>query len=197
MFQKNVLFITKKKAISSIEKDYKELAPKFKLIVINYESLHKAPELKWDMIICDEAHSLGAFPKPNNRAKNVKALIQKTNPYIILLSGTPTPESYSQLYHQVYGIPTNPFREFKNFYRFANTYVNVIEKKINGIHMRDYSRGKEGIINSLKNYTINFSQTQAGFKTITNETVLAVKMKDSTYELSKKITKRFSGRGHA
>ena len=33
LFLKNVLFITKKKAIGSIEKDYQDLAPKFKLIV--------------------------------------------------------------------------------------------------------------------------------------------------------------------
>ena len=37
----NVLFITKKKAISSIENDYDMLAPDFYLQVINYESLHK------------------------------------------------------------------------------------------------------------------------------------------------------------
>ena len=37
----NVLFITKKKAISSIEYDYGMFAPSFDLTVINYESLHK------------------------------------------------------------------------------------------------------------------------------------------------------------
>ena len=41
LFMNNVLFVTKKKAISSIENDYKLLSPKYKLIVINYESLHK------------------------------------------------------------------------------------------------------------------------------------------------------------
>ena len=35
----NVLFITKKKAISSIESDYTMLNPGFNLQVINYESL--------------------------------------------------------------------------------------------------------------------------------------------------------------
>ena len=171
LFQKNVLFVTKKKAINSIEQDYKLLSPKYKLIVINYESVHKVPELKWDMIICDEAHSLGAFPKPNNRAKKIKELIHKHNPYVILLSGTPTPESYSQLYHQVYGIPTNPFNKHKNFYKFSKEYVDVVEKKINGIHIRDYSRGRESILSALKDVTINFSQSQAGFKTSTNEQV--------------------------
>ena len=61
----NVLFLTKKKAMSSITKDYDLLCPaSFCLFCINYESMHKAPDLKWDLIICDEAHSLGAFPKP-------------------------------------------------------------------------------------------------------------------------------------
>jgi hypothetical protein len=189
LFLKNILFVTKKKAISSIEKDYKDLAPKFKLIVINYESLHKIPELNWDMIICDEAHSLGAFPKPNGRAKSVKNLIQQHNPYVVLLSGTPTPESYSQLYHQVYGIQTNPFKHYKSFYRFSDKYVRVIEKKINGIHIRDYSQGQESILESLKPYTINFSQKDAGFKTVIKEKILSVPMQESTYKLAAKLKK--------
>ena len=44
LFMNNVLFVTKK-AISSIENDYKLLSPKYKLIVINYESLHKIPDI--------------------------------------------------------------------------------------------------------------------------------------------------------
>ena len=73
----NVLFITKKKAISSITDDSDKLCPSFVLFTINYESLHKIPDIKWDVIICDEAHSMGAFPKPSKRAKEVKALLQK------------------------------------------------------------------------------------------------------------------------
>ena len=117
----SVLFITKKKAISSIEKDYLLLNPKFKLTVINYESLHKVNQKGWDVVICDEAHGMGAFPKPSGRAKKVKEVVKKSNPYVILLSGTPTPESYSQMYHQVYFIPTNPFASYKNFYKFKYT----------------------------------------------------------------------------
>ena len=36
----------------------------------------KIPDIKWDMIICDEAHSLGAFPKPNKRARDIKNIIK-------------------------------------------------------------------------------------------------------------------------
>ena len=100
--KKNVLFVTKKKAISSIENDYDLLNPDFSITIINYESLHKV-EGVFDLVILDEAHSMGAFPKPSKRAKQVKELLQKSdNPNVILLSGTPTPESYSQMYHQVF-----------------------------------------------------------------------------------------------
>ena len=130
---KNVLFITKKKAISSIEGDYNMLKPSYNIVVINYESLHNVDNsVRFDAIVCDEAHSMGAFPKPSLRAKQVKDMILKNkDPYVILLSGTPTPESYGQMYHQVYGIKNNPFSSYKNFYRFCDTYVNVTERKIN------------------------------------------------------------------
>jgi len=62
MNKSSVLFVTKKKAIGSIEKDYQALKPDFDIVVINYESLHKV-EGEFDLIILDEAHSMGAFPK--------------------------------------------------------------------------------------------------------------------------------------
>ena len=127
---KRVLFLTKKKAIRSIEKDYEMLNPLYNLLVINYESIHKIPDVKWDMVIVDEAHSLGAFPKPNKRAKQVRDIIKVNRCLVCLMSGTPTPESYSQMYHQVFGIPTNPFKEHKTFYKFANQYVDKRQKKI-------------------------------------------------------------------
>lgn len=187
LFMNNVLFVTKKKAINSIESDYKLLSPKYKLIVINYESLHKIPDIKWDMIICDEAHSLGAFPKPNKRARDIKDIINKTRAKVVLLSGTPTPESYSQIYHQVYGIKQNPFNMYVNFYKFAHNHVRIKERKINGLYIRDYSHGLDEIIDMMNPYTINFSQKQAGFKTNIKEKVLYVDMEDVTYDVTSKL----------
>ena len=187
---KSVLFITKKKAISSIEDDFHLLKPSYDLTTINYESLHKIPTIKWDVIVCDEAHSMGAFPKPSKRAKQVKLLIQGCNPYIILLSGTPTPESFSQMYHQIYGIPTNPFGRYKNFYRFCDDYVNVKVRPINGLNIRDYYDGSESILTKMRPYTINFTQKNAGFKVETTEDILYVRMKEETYSLAKRLQKQ-------
>lgn len=190
MGAENVLFLTKKKAVQSISDDYDKLCPiGFTLFTINYESMHKAPNLKWDLIICDEAHSLGAFPKPNKRSKAVRDLILKTRAKVILLSGTPTPESFSQMYHQIYGIQGNPFTNFKNFYRFCDRFVDVRERKINGLMIRDYSKGRQEILDAVKPFTISLTQKEAGFVTETTEEVLEVKMLDSTYNLANKLKK--------
>ena len=184
----HVLFVTKKKAISTIEADYKLLNPYYHLTVINYESLHLVMDNKnWDLLICDEAHSMGAFPKPSGRASLVAEVIRKYTPKVILLSGTPTPESYSQMYHQVYAIPNNPFGAFANFYRFCDKYVNVKQKRINSMFIKDYSHGLYDIIKSMEPYTINYTQVEAGFKSEVEEEILYVTMKDSTYNMVNRL----------
>ena len=190
MYPKNVLFVTKKKAISSIEADYAMMNPEYHMTIINYESLHLVMgDKKWDILICDEAHSMGAFPKPSGRAELVGEIILKVNPMVILLSGTPTPESYSQIYHQVYKIPKNPFSQFKNFYRFADVFVKVKQRKVNGLLVNDYSEGLDSILESIKQYTINYTQKEAGFNAETTEEILEVELKESTYRLISKLKK--------
>lgn len=191
----NVLFVTKKKAIRSIEADYRALNPSFSLCAINYQSLHKIPPTRWDVLICDEAHSMGAFPKPSKRARQVHDIIQKTHCKVILMSGTPTPESFSQIYHQVYGIPGNPFGEFKNFYKFFDRYEKLTKNgnrntiRVNGFEVRDYSVCQEKVVDIMNPYTIRLSQKDAGFVVETNETILHVPMTDLTYKLTSLLKK--------
>ncbi len=186
----NVLFITKKKAISSIQSDYYMMAPIFEIEIINYESLHKISDRKWDVIICDEAHSMGAFARASNRAKMVKKLLSKHKCKLILMSGTPTPESFSQMYHQVYGHPNNPFAGYKNFYTWAKDYVNVTQRYINSQYVNDYSKGIETkILFAMQPYMISYTQKEAGFKSVIEEEVLEVDMSDKTYSMCKRLQK--------
>jgi len=184
---KSVLFLTKKKALGSIGEDANKLCPSYEFFAINYESMHKLPHIDWDLVILDEAHTLGAFPKPSQRAKKVRSLT--TGSYVILLSGTPTPESYSQMYHQVYGIKGNPFARYKNFYRFADDYVNVRERIINSLSKKFYDDGKPSILKVMAPYMISFSQREAGFKSDLREHILKVPMEERTYDLCKRIRK--------
>ena len=174
---KSVLFVTKKKAISSIMSDYEKLDPSYKLNVINYESLHKANQDNVDVMILDEAHCFGSFPKPSNRAKVVKDVLVKNHGCkVIFLSGTPTPESYSQMYHQMWVLGSgSPFRVYTNFYKWCKDYVDVKQKKINSLYINDYSRGiKDKIEEAINPYTISFTQKEAGFETNVEEEIIYV-----------------------
>jgi len=186
-----VLFITKKKAISSIESDWQALLPSYNLLVTNYDQLHNIKE-KFDAIVIDEAHSLGSFPKPALRAKETKRVIELSNdPYVIFLSGTPSPESYSQMFHQMWVLgKRSPFSKYINFYRWANDYVKVWQRVINGNRINVYDNGlKEKIMRDLSKHMISFTQSEAGFTTSVNETVLHVRMSDKTYQMCDKLKK--------
>jgi hypothetical protein len=153
--------------------------------------MHKLPDFSKlggvDVLVLDEAHGMGAFPKPSKRAKDVKGFISKYRCKVILLSGTPTPESYSQMYHQVYGIPKNPFSRYKNFYRFADDHVNRKQRMINGRMINDYSDGKDTILSLMAPHTVSYSQKQAGFSSEISEHVLKVRMDDETYALADRL----------
>ena len=183
----SVLFITKKKAISSIEADYKLLDPSYTLKVTNYESVHKVSANDYDLIIVDESHSMGAFPKASVRTKRIKEIVGKK--YCILLSGTPTPESWSQIFHQFWVSEFTPFVE-KSFYKWAKVYVNVTQRKINGYDVNDYSGANENLIRQkISKHIISFSQSEAGFTSKVNEHILHVEMNPTTYKLVKTIEK--------
>ena len=183
----SVLFVTKKKAISSIEADYKLLNPSYEIKVINYESVHKITTNDFDLIIADESHCLAAFPKPSVRTKRIKEIIGSK--YCILLSGTPTPESWSQIFHQFWISEYSPFPQ-KSFYAWAKVYVNVTKRKINGYDVNDYTKAKENLIRQkVSKHIISFSQKEAGFTSKVNEHILEVEMKPTTYKLIKTVEK--------
>lgn len=175
----SVLFISKLKALASIRSDYDAMMPHYGLTAINYESCHKVPSIDYDLIVLDEAHSLGAFPKPSNRAKAVKVLCGRRP--VIYLSGTPAPESFSQLYHQFWVSSYSPFAAWPNFYKWSKAFVRVTDRHVNGYNLKDYSDAdKAKIDRCTKHLFIDYTQEQAGFCANIEETVLKVPMHDWT-----------------
>lgn len=171
----NVLFVTKKRVISFVYKEINELEITKPVTVINYEQLHKYLDKTYDLVIVDEAHSIGAFPKPSLRAKLLKAICSKNSCDVVLMSGTPFPESLSQCYHQFYISNFSPFANYKNFYSFANDYVNIILKRVSATTtVKDYSHCKDSILVILHPYMINFSSEEGNVNTPKNEYVLYV-----------------------
>lgn len=185
---KKVLFVTKKKAIESIEEDYVDFNFRFVLEVINYESLHKVEDRDFDLVILDEAHSLGAFPKPSNRTKRARS-ISKGLP-ILYLSGTPTPETYSQIYHQLWVSSFSPFNRHTNFYKWAREFVIIKQIMMNGRTMNDYKTARVSDIQELiKPIMLSYSQKQAGFESQVKERILSVRMDANTYKMADRLIK--------
>ena len=185
---KKVLFLTKKKAISSIKDDYKYYKDHFELTVINYESVHKITncDFDFDFIVFDESHVLWTFPIPSQKFLRIKKSFKKLP--MILLSGTPSPESYSQLFHQFFTSIHTPFSKYKNFYRWADEFVKIRKQKTSFWYANDYSKADYNkIMESVWHLIITLTQEQAGFTTEVKEKVLYVTMKPVTYDLVRQL----------
>lgn len=177
---KNILFLTKKKAIDSILNDYKAMGYTYNLTVINNESLHKI-EGNFDLLISDEHHRNGAFPKPNKITKLIKE--NYSHLPMIFLSGTPHPESYSQIYHQFWISDNSPFKQ-PNFYRWADEFVTKKTMYVAYGEAFDYSNAnKEKIDIYTSKYFITFTQKKAGFTSKVEEQILRVPLQQKTYNL--------------
>jgi hypothetical protein len=184
---KNVLFLTKKKAIESIQNDYNQLKPSFNITIINDESLHLI-NAKFDLVIHDEHHRFGAFPKPNKAAVLFKKRYGSLP--MIFLSGTPTPENHSQWFHQFWVSNYSPFKNYVNFYKWANDYVNITERNLGYAKVKVYDDGiKAKILPIVEPYLITYTQQEAGFTSKVNEFIIEVEMQPITYEIIKRLKK--------
>lgn len=185
----SVLFLTKLKAISSVKGDYDALNPPYSIEITNYESAHKLTGA-YDFVILDEAHCLGAYPKPSKRTVGVKKLCAGLP--VLYLSGTPTPESYSQLYHQLWVCSRSPFTKFANFYKWARSgFVDIRQKKVNGYTLNDYSHADSmKIAEATRHLFLSYSQEDAGFSCDIEERELYCSMTLETKGLINRLKRR-------
>jgi len=184
---KSVLFLTKKKAIGSIQSDYSKAGYTYNLTVINNESIHLING-QFDLIISDEHHRNGAYPKPNKTTKIIRD--KYAHLPMIFLSGTPHPESYSQIYHQFWVSNYSPFSHYKNFYYWARDFVTVTEKYLGYAKVNDYSKCNiDKVRPYIDRYFITFTQKQAGFETEVKENILWCEMQPETYAMINELKK--------
>lgn len=184
---KKVIFITVKKAIGDIQSDV-DIFRDLDVDIISIDSAHKIEKELYDFAIVDEAHGLAAFPKPNSRAKKLKTKIGHLP--IIFMSGTPNPESFSQVYHQLWVSYWSPFKAYQNFYKWAKDYVNIKQKMRQGRPYNDYTDAKdEEIKKILAPYYISFSQKQANFKCEVKEHILKVQLPEDIEQAMRDLKK--------
>jgi hypothetical protein len=181
-----VLFITKIKAFSSIQSDFDNFGYDFKLQIINKESIHKIDHNNFDVIIYDEAHQYGAYPKAGT---NQKELVKRFRHIpCILMTGTATPESYSQIYHQLQLSAYSPFKEYINFYKWVKDFVTVKQRNLGYATVNDYSDANfEKIKKYTEPITLTYTQKEAGFETNVKEFILTVQMKPIVKQIITKL----------
>jgi hypothetical protein len=172
---KNILVLTKKSAMSSWLKDL-ELAQCDNFTVINYDSLHKV-DGEFDLLICDEAHSMSRFPKPAKRTEKIKERFEHLP--IIFISATPSAESYSQLFHQFWISNKSPYRE-KNFTQWYKK--NGIDDSfiVRGRRVKPYKKVNPNVYDMVKHLMADMSKIDADFDVLVQERVHYL---DMPYEL--------------
>ena len=123
-----------------------------------------------------------AYPKPSVYQKLAKD--KYSHLPMILLSGTPTPESHSQWYHSFQLSDNSPFKEYSNFYKWAKDFVNVKIKHLGYAQVNDYSDADiRHIERRIKYFVLTFTQAEAGFTSTVNEMVLEVEMLPITNQI--------------
>jgi hypothetical protein len=182
---KKVLVVTKAKIIQSrtFDIDFKMGGFTFEFQQISFASLHKLSG-KFDLIIIDEAHSIGGFNagKPSVATKQLKAIVSTTP--IILMSGTPSAESFTQLYYQFWVSAYSPFAQWESFHKWVKVFVDVKEIQL-GLKTRfkDYSKAKKDLVwEQCKHLFLSVTQKEADFNSEVEEIVEFVEIDSRIYK---------------
>lgn len=182
----NVLVLTKKNAISGWDKFTTLPKLKHTYYVTNYEQVHKLKKGLFDLVIIDESHNIGAFPKPSKRWKEIKKLCYDL-PHIHL-SGTAIVESANSIYHQMSISKWTPFK-YKNFYDFFRVYGVPYYIRAMGREIRQYDKFKPELLDKINEFTIYMTQEEAGIDIQATDKVHYVELDDNTKKLYNELQK--------
>ena len=144
-----VLFLTKKKVLTtkkqmgSIEQDYIDGGYPFEIVIINNESLHTVKDNDFDLIISDEHHRNSGTTKPNKITEDIRKRFKHLP--MIFLSGTPSPECLTQLFHQFWVSARSPFTHNTFFHWFSSMGFVKVEFDNGYGPVGDYSNTPEAI----------------------------------------------------
>lgn len=174
---KNVLILTKKKAIDGWKSEIKAVQPNFTYTLTNYEQVHKLAG-GYDLLILDESHNLGSRGKPTNRVKDIRALCY--NMPLIALTGTPTIETPLGIYHQWCVSKYSPFNQYKSFYKFFREYGIPDPIWLHGRQVEQYKKYKDTLLPAIEQYAVRISQDDAGIKHQAQDVVHTVPLTPDT-----------------
>ena len=153
--QGRCIVFTKKNAIADWQK-YHE----YDFDVTNYEQVTKCDPNAYNLVIIDEAHNFGAFPRPSQRISDFCRFC--AGKPLIYLSGTPFVESPNAAYSQFCLSSYSPFRHFKNAYAYFKAHGTPDLVWVGGKQIESY---KKGVLPPIVNdYIVKVTYEDAGFK---------------------------------
>ena len=200
----DVLFITKKKAMASVEADALALGMTCRLTTINYESIHKVEVTKWSLIVCDEAHSsITKRGKPSSTYLKVQTHFMQSGAMALMMSGTLFPETYAQAYPIVAVTCRGPWLQFRDFYSWWNQAGHYKTKASGGYGIAgatkriragmtapDYDQVNEAkILNDIKPFMVKMTRLDAGFDVVKSEVKAFSYRNDKMEHITKNIMK--------
>ncbi|MGL4219009.1 MAG: hypothetical protein ACRCSS_00040, partial [Shewanella sp.] len=110
---KQVVIVTKAKAIAGWEETIAAYKPAIQAKVISFHQAYKLIGQPAQLYIIDEAHSnLSGYPKPGKIQKEVRQLC--AGKPVLFLSATPHAQGYAQLFHQLQVSSRSPFRSYSS-----------------------------------------------------------------------------------
>ncbi len=176
---RNVLILTRKKAIEGIEKFLHNVSKNY--TVTNFEQSHKLNSEDYCFIIIDEASSISAFPKPSNVTKNIRKLAYDKK--VLFLSGTPFIESPSQIFHQFYVTNYSPFSNYKNFYSWHKDYGIESSIFVAGRNIKQYNKCKPELLDEVDKYCLKLTQSDIGIESKAEDELHFVELSERTKKI--------------
>jgi hypothetical protein len=91
----------------------------------------------------------------------VRGIVERTGARCLLLSGTPTPESFAQFFHQAWATGRGPWDGWKEFYAWHKDLGKSKTQWIAGREVKIYSDVKEAeVMAAMQPYIISFTQAE-------------------------------------
>jgi hypothetical protein len=175
-----VLVITPAKAIPGWEEHLANLQLNTEFLVYSMDSLDNVPDTNYQGVIVDEAHNFGSTTMTKKKGKRKKtgssrlttARILAKNKLVVFMSATPNAQGYYMLYNQLSISSYSPWRKYKNFFDWYNTYGIPETQYFSGRVVIKRVETKEDMVwDDVKDNFISYTRKDLGFEHDPNDVI--------------------------
>ena len=184
-----VLVVTKKNALLGWQEHLQSCKLVKNYTLVNYHSLHKIGQQRFDLVILDEVHNyVAGFPKPSKLWRTVRGFT--INKPLIYMSATPYAQGPAWLFPQLALSDKSPWRSYKSYYAWHAHYGVPKSLWINGREVKQYTSVKdEAVLADCSHLFITKTRQELGFEVEPHDELHRVSLSDSTKNLMNRLSK--------